>query len=188
MTDWRAVAHEHQPSWDSDDQARATSDTAHLDALGVRHSPAPDWDRGPYQPLPAYGAEFPALALAVTRPVRLTPARDWLAVLTFAGGRECHHHTDILTLLHPRDPAALERLAALYHGTAIEFPEPHQTAEYRRNLHDLLGADCHPDGWWSEARYVIDVADLPALTHENVELPEGENIHLLLLSANSDEI
>ncbi|WP_204042860.1 hypothetical protein [Acrocarpospora phusangensis] len=187
MTDWRAIAHEHYPEWGEDDSAIAAEDVAQLDALGVRHSPAPEWDRGPYQPLEAYGYELPVLALIASHPQELPADREWLAAQTFSDGNSCFHNTDILTVLRPRSPEGLARLAAAYHGSNIAFADLDETVGYRDRLREFLGADCALSyRWWSEARFSIDLDCLAALTDEQVTLPEADHVQLVVIAANSD--
>ncbi|GAA1005322.1 hypothetical protein Aple_094100 [Acrocarpospora pleiomorpha] len=187
VTDWRAIAHEHYPDWGEDDAAIAAGDIARLDALGVRHSPAADWDRGPYQPLEAYGIELPVLALIASDPRELPSDREWLAAQTFSDGISCFHNTDILTVLRPRSPEGLARLAAAYYGSNIAYADLDQTVGYRDRLREFLGADCELSyRWWSEARFSIDLDSLAALTDEQVTLPEADHVQLVVIAANSE--
>ncbi|GAA0392749.1 hypothetical protein Acor_16930 [Acrocarpospora corrugata] len=188
MTDWRAIAHEHYPDWGDDDSAISAEEIIRLDALGVRHSPAADWDRGPYQPLEAYGIELPVLALVVYDPQELPQDREWLAAKNFSDGIFCSHNADILTILRPRSPEGLAQLAAAYHRSNIAFADLNQTIEYRDRLREFLGADCAVSyRWWSEARFPIDLDCLAALTDEQVAIPEADDVRLLVIAANSDD-
>ncbi len=191
LTDWRAVAHEHYPEfgWTEEDEAAERVHVAELDALGVRHSPAEEWDRGPYQPLRAYGIELPALVLVARDPVSLPPGRDWLAVDHFSGGFACSHSQLVLTVLRIRPEIAegMAWLSEAYFGSNIERLDLDQTVEYRSLLRDLLGVDCSTTYvGWSEADYPIDIEHLAALTDEVVELPDAEEIGLYVLAENSD--
>lgn len=185
MTDWQAMAHEHDPMWDDDDRARARADSAALDALGVRHSPQPGWDRGPYQPLGAYGIELPALVAALSRhalPERLPEGPDWIAVTHFSQGFACSHDSYVLTVLAPRPGVAeaMRRLSDLYVGTNLEWPTIDQVLEYRDRLGELLGVTCPPyHATFAEGRYPVE--GLSALTAEQVEVPGAE---LLILGPN----
>lgn len=191
LTDWRTVAHEHYPEslWTDEDEAEEQARAAELDALGVKHSPTVEWDRGPYQPLRAYGVESPALVLAARDPVSLPPGRDWLAVEHFSDGFACFHNRLVLTVLRPRPGIedGMARLSQAYFGSNIEFPDLDETIEYRSRLLDLIGADCSTtyEGW-SEAYYPIDIEHLAALTDEVVELPSADEVGLYVLAENSD--
>lgn len=191
MNDWRSAAREHHPIWDDDDRAEALSDTAALDRLGVRHSPQPAWDRGPYQPLEAYGRPLPSLVLALPRhtlPERLPPGgRDWIAVEHHSQGFTCFHDDLVLTVLRPRPGVqeAMERLSDLYLGGNLEHPTIDQLVEYRERLRELLGVECPPHHtWFQEACYPIDLAGLAKLTDEELDVPEGAE--LFVLGPNGD--